>query len=317
MTKELFLWVEKYRPRTIDDCVLTKELKDTFKSIISSGKIPNMILSGSPGCGKTTVARALCNELNAEFMFINGSDESGIDVLRTKIRSFASSMSMTNSQKVVILDEADYLNPQSTQPALRGFIEEFSSNCSFIMTCNFKNKIIEPLHSRTTVIDFTIPNSQKKDLAKDVFVRVKKILKKENIEHDDKVLSQVLLKFFPDIRRLLGELQRFANTHGKITEGILSANLSLDVGTLFKVLKSRNYADMRQWVVENLSNDPSLLYRQIYDSCWKHLKPESLPQMVLLVADYQYKSAFAVDPEVCLLAFLTEVVAGCEFKESL
>jgi DNA polymerase III delta prime subunit len=276
-----------------------------------------MILSGPPGCGKTTIARALCSELNSDFMFINGSDESGIDVLRTKIRSFASSMSLTSSRKVVILDEADYLNPQSTQPALRGFIEEFSSNCSFILTCNYKNKIIEPLHSRATDIDFNISKIERKEIAKQTFIRLKNILKNEEIEYDEKVLSQVLVKFFPDIRRLLGELQRFSNTHGKITEGILSTNLTVDVSTLFKVLKSRNYADIRQWVVDNLSNDPASLYRQIYDSCWKHLKPESIPQMVILNADYQYKNAFAVDSEVCLLAFLTEVVASCEFKDSL
>jgi len=316
-TNDLFLWVEKFRPKFIDDCVLPKELKDTFKAIIKQGEIPNLILSGPPGCGKTTVAKALCSELGADILFINGSDESGIDVLRTKIRIFASSKSFTGAKKVVLLDEADYLNPQSTQPALRAFIEEFSENCSFILTCNFKNKIIEPLHSRCSVINFTISQGERKTIAKEMFLRLTKILKQENVEYDEKVLSQVLLKYFPDFRRLLGELQRFANTHGSITEGILSMNTSLDVPGLFKVLKSKNYPELRTWVVENMGNDSHTLYRQIYDACWKHLKPDSVPQMVLLQADYQYKSAFSVDPEVCLLAFLTEILASCEFKDSL
>lgn len=315
MTHEKFLWCEKYRPQTLEECILPDELKATFQSILEQKDVPNMLLAGPPGCGKTTVPKAICQQLNLEMMFINGSDESGIDVLRTKIKTFASSVSMLGGRKVVILDEADYLNANSTQPALRAFIEEFSDNCSFILTCNFKDKIIKPLHSRCTVLEFTVPQDERKNIAKQMFLRLKEILRKENVPHNDKVLSQVLLNYFPDFRRLINEIQRFATTHGEINEGILSINSNVDMAKLIDILKSRKYNDLRQWAVESLANnDATMIYKQVYDAAWKHMKPDSIPPLVLLVNDYSYKNAFVQDPEVCLMAFLTEVLASCELR---
>lgn len=306
-----FLWVEKYRPKVIGDCFLPQELKTYFSSMVTRGEVQNLLLSGSAGTGKTTVARALCEELNSDYILINGSEESGIDVLRTKIKQFASTVSFTGNIKVVILDEADYLNPNSTQPALRGFIEEFANNCRFIFTCNFKNRIIQPLHSRCAVIDFKIPSDEKPKLASSFFKRLIDILNAENIKHDPKVVAKVVEKHFPDFRRTLNELQRYSQT-GSIDEGILVSVSDANMAELVSSLKDKDWKKMRGWVVNNLDNDPSVLYRKIYDS----LVPltTQVPQLVLTIADYQYKSAFVSDQEINLVACLTELMASLEIK---
>lgn len=306
-----FLWVEEYRPKTIDDCVLPAELKEFFQGIVAKGDIQNMLLTGSAGTGKTTVARALCEELNCDYIIINGSEESGIDVLRTKIKSFASTVSFTGNTKVVILDEADYLNPNSTQPALRGFIEEFSNNCRFIFTCNYKNRIIPALHSRCTVVDFKIPKDEKRKIAVSFFKRIQTILEKENIKFDAKVVATVVEKYFPDFRRTLNELQRYS-TSGSIDEGILVNVGEENMNELVSALKEKDWKRMRAWVVNNLDNDPVSLFRKIYDT----LIPltNQVPQLVLTIADYQYKSAFVADQEINLVACLTEIMASVELK---
>ena len=309
--EKMFLWVEEYRPKTIDDCVLPSELKDFFKGIVAKGDIQNMLLTGSAGTGKTTVARALCEELNCDYIVINGSEESGIDVLRTKIKSFASTVSFTGNTKVVILDEADYLNPNSTQPALRGFIEEFSNNCRFIFTCNYKNRIIPALHSRCTVVDFKIPKDEKRKIAVSFFKRIQTILEKENIKFDAKVVATVVEKYFPDFRRTLNELQRYS-TSGSIDEGILVNVGEENMNELVSALKGKDWKRMRAWAVNNLDNDPVSLFRKIYDT----LIPltNQVPQLVLTIADYQYKSAFVADQEINLVACLTEIMASVELK---
>lgn len=309
--EKMFLWVEEYRPKTIDDCVLPSELKDFFKGIVAKGDIQNMLLTGSAGTGKTTVARALCEELNCDYIVINGSEESGIDVLRTKIKSFASTVSFTGNTKVVILDEADYLNPNSTQPALRGFIEEFSNNCRFIFTCNYKNRIIPALHSRCTVVDFKIPKDEKRKIAVSFFKRIQTILEKENIKFDAKVVATVVEKYFPDFRRTLNELQRYS-TSGSIDEGILVNVGEENMNELVSALKEKDWKRMRAWAVNNLDNDPVSLFRKIYDT----LIPltNQVPQLVLTIADYQYKSAFVADQEINLVACLTEIMASVELK---
>lgn len=306
-----FLWVEKYRPQTISECVLPNRLKDVFQSFVDQKEIPNMLLCGTAGTGKTTVARALCNELDCDYIIINGSDESGIDVLRTKIRDFASTVSFGGKTKVVILDEADYLNPNSTQPALRAFIEEFSQNCRFIFTCNFKNRIIEPLHSRTTVVEFKLKKEEKPQMASAFMARISNILDEENIEYSEKVLAELLMKYFPDYRRTLNELQRYSK-FGAIDEGILSNIAEVNMKGLCDSLKDKDFKKMRQWVSNNVDTDPQGLYRKIYDTLLD--KVVQVPHLVLLIADYQYKSAFVADQEINLTACLVDIMANVDMK---
>jgi DNA polymerase III delta prime subunit len=309
---EQFLWVERYRPRKIKDCILPESLKQTFQEFVDADNIPNMLLSGSAGTGKTTIARALCEELECDYIIINGSEESGIDVLRTKIKDFASTVSLAGKPKVVILDEADYLNPNSTQPALRGFIEEFSKNCRFIFTCNYKNRIIAPLHSRTTVIEFKINKDEKPQVAAKFFKRICDILDNEGVTFNQKVVAQLLQKYFPDYRRVLNELQRYASS-GTIDEGILSNIGDTNMKELTLALKDKDFKRMRTWVVNNLDNDPSVLFRRVYDTLLTEVN--QVPQLILLLADYQYKASFVADQEINLVACLTEIMAACSFKE--
>ena len=306
-----FLWVEKYRPQTISDCILPDGLKKTFQEYVDAGEISNMLLCGTAGTGKTTVARALCNELGCDYIVINGSDESGIDVLRTKIRDFASTVSFESKAKVVILDEADYLNPNSTQPALRAFIEEFSGNCRFIFTCNFKNRIIEPLHSRTSVIDFKIEKKDRPEMAQKFLGRMQYILTQEGIPYEQNVLAELLMKHFPDYRRVINELQRYSKS-GSIDSGILSNIAEINTKGLIDSLKDKDWKKMRQWVVNNVDNDPQGVYRKVYDALLDKVK--QVPHLVLLIADYQYKSAFVADQEINLTACLTDIMASVEFK---
>ena len=308
-----FLWVEKYRPKTIDECILPESLKTTFKQFIESGQLPNFLFCGTAGVGKTTIAKALCNEIGAEYLLINGSEESGIDVLRTKIKSFASTVSLTDSKKVVILDEADYLNANSTQPALRGFIEEFSANCRFIFTCNFKNRIIEPLHSRCSVVEFKIDGKDKQSIAAAFFKRATGILKDEGIEFDPKVVAEVVTKHFPDYRRILNELQRYSVT-GKIDSGIL-VNLSQEsFRELVGFLKEKKFPEVRKWVAKNSDIETSQLFKDLYDNAIDFLDPSTIHHLVLILADYQYKAAFVADHELNIMAALTEIMAQCKFK---
>lgn len=310
---DMFLWVEKYRPQKIDDCVLPDSLKATFKEYISKGELPNFLFAGSAGVGKTTVAKALCNEIGAEYLMINGSEESGIDTLRTKIKGFASTVSLTDAKKVVILDEADYLNANSTQPALRGFIEEFSNNCRFIFTCNFKNRIIEPLHSRCAVIEFKIDNAEKPKVAAAFFKRIVDILKNEQVEFDQKVVAELVTKYFPDFRRVLNELQRYS-VSGKIDSGILVNVSEESYKELIKMMKEKNFSEVRKWVAKNSDSDSVALFRQLYDSASTTIEPQSIPQLVLFLAEYQYKAAFVADHELNIMAALTEIMAHCKFK---
>jgi DNA polymerase III delta prime subunit len=308
-----YLWVEKYRPTKIDECILPKNLKETFKQFVQSGELPNFLFCGTAGVGKTTVAKALCNEIGAEYLLINGSEESGIDTLRTKIKSFASTVSLTDAKKVVILDEADYLNPNSTQPALRGFIEEFSNNCRFIFTCNFKNRIIDPLHSRCSVIDFKIENVEKQEIAAAFFKRTMGILKTENIEADQKVVAELVTKHFPDWRRVLNELQRYS-VSGKIDSGILVNMTEDSFKDLLKNMKDKNFTEVRKWVAKNGDSETINIFRQLYDTASVNMEPASIPQLVLILADYQYKAAFVADHELNLMAALTEVMSSCKMK---
>ena len=310
------LWVEKYRPKRIDDCILTSELKETFKQFVNQKEIPNLLLSGTAGTGKTTVARALCEELGVDYIIINGSDEGRqIDTLRHKIKNFASTVSLTEtaSHKVVILDEADYMNPESVQPALRNFIETFYKNCRFIFTCNYKNKILPALHSRCTVIDFTITNGQKVKSATQLMNRLCSILTDEKIEFNKKVIAELIQKHFPDFRRTINELQRYS-VRGKIDSGILFSITEADTKQLVAILKEKRFNDMRKWVINNLDKEPSSLFSNVYEILYKHLQPQSIPQAVLVIAGYQYKSAFVADQEINMVACLTEVMANCKFK---
>jgi len=308
-----YLWVERYRPQKIEECILPKNLKETFKQFVQTGELPNFLFCGTAGVGKTTVAKALCNEIGAEYLLINGSEESGIDVLRTKIKSFASTVSLTDSKKVIILDEADYLNPNSTQPALRAFIEEFSNNCRFIFTCNYKNRIIEPLHSRCSVIDFKIENTEKAEIAGAFFKRTIGILKAENIDADQKVVAELVTKHFPDWRRVLNELQRYS-VSGKIDAGILVNMTEDSFKDLLKNMKDKNFTEVRKWVAKNGDSETINIFRQLYDTASVHLEPASIPQLVLILADYQYKAAFVADHELNLMAALTEVMSSCKMK---
>jgi len=310
---EQLLWTEKYRPKTVEDCILPDVIKTTFQEYVKSGHIPNLLLSGSAGVGKTTIAKALCNEVGCDFIVINGSDESGIDVLRNKIKNYASSVSLSGGRKVIIIDEADYLNPNSTQPALRGAIEEFASNCSFIFTCNYKNRIIEPIHSRCAVIEFKIQNGQKAKMASAFFKRVEWILGEEKITYDREVIAALITKHFPDNRRILNELQRYSAS-GTIDNGILSNIADINLAELIKTIKDKDFTSMRKWVTQNLDNDPVRIYRKIYDSLYENLKPNSIPNAVMILAKYQYQSAFVADQEINLVACLTEFMVELELK---
>jgi DNA polymerase III delta prime subunit len=311
--KEHFLWVEKYRPKTIEDCILPETTKATFKEFLKKGEVPNLLLCGTAGTGKTTVARALCEELGCDYIVINGSDEGRqIDTLRTKIKGFASAMSMQNKTKVVIIDEADYLNRESVQPALRAFIETYSSNCRFIFTCNYKQKIIDPLHSRTTVIEFKTDKKDQPVLASKFMKRMQFVLDAEGITYKDKVLAELLMKYIPDYRRVLNEMQRYSSS-GTIDEGILSNISDINTKDLISSLKDKDWKKMRQWVANNVDTDPQGIFRYIYDSLLPEIK--TVPQMVLLIADYQYKAAFVADQEINLTACLTEIMATIQFKD--
>jgi DNA polymerase III delta prime subunit len=307
------LWVEKYRPKTIEECVLPDRLKVVFQEFVNKGEIPHLILAGTAGTGKTTVARALCTELGMDYLFLNGSDENGIDTFRMKIKGYASSLSLTGDKKAIIIDEADYLNPNSVQPALRGAMEEFEDNCRFIFTCNYKNRIIEPLHSRSTVIDYRLKAEEKPKMARDFMRRVEDMLKTEAVPYNAKVLRDFLMKHFPDFRKTINELQTYAQTHGEVNEGILSASADVSLTDLIRALKDRNFRDMRQWVAQHGNDDPSRLYRKIYDSLYDILKKESIPPAVIVLAKYQYQAAFVADQELNLTACLTELMAECEF----
>ncbi len=308
---EHMLWVEKYRPKTIEECILPDALKKTFQDFVNQKKIPNLLLSGTAGVGKTTVARALCEEVGCDYIIINGSDENGVDAVRVKIKNYASSMSLSGGRKVVILDEADYLTPNA-QAILRAGIEEFASNCSFIFTCNFKNRIIDPLHSRCTVIDFKA-NGSKAKMASQFFHRVCGILNDEGVTYDKEVVAAVITKHFPDNRRILNELQRYS-VSGTIDKGILAAVSDVQLGELFKALKDKDFASCRKWVTNNLDNDQSRIFRGLYDGLYEQLKPGSVPQLVLILAKYQYQAAFVADHEINLIACLTEIMVECEFK---
>ena len=311
-----YLWVEKYRPKTIEDCILSQDIKETFSQFLKQKEIPNLLLSGTAGTGKTTVARALCEELGADYIIINGSDEGRqIDTLRNKIKNFASTVSLTEdaNHKVVIIDEADYMNADSVQPALRNFIETFYNNCRFIFTCNYKNKIIPALHSRCTVIDFAIKNGQKVKTAKSFMERMSGLLKDENIEFDKKVLAELIQKYYPDFRRTINELQRYS-VRGKIDSGILFSLSEANTKELVKTLKDKKFNDMRKWVVQNIDKEPASLFRGIYDSMYDSLDSKSVPQAILIIAGYQYKAAFVADHEINMVACLTEIMASCKFK---
>jgi DNA polymerase III delta prime subunit len=310
-----FLWVEKYRPRTIEDTILPKHLKDTFQAIVDSGEMQNMLFTGTAGLGKTTVAKALCRELDCDYIVVNGSEEGNIETLRGKIKQFASSISLQGGYKVVILDEADYLNPQSTQPALRGFIEEFSNNCRFILTCNFKNRIIEPLHSRCGVYEFNTNKKSLALLAQDFMTnRLEYILKTENVQYEPRVLAELIMKHAPDWRRVINEIQRLAaSNNNSIHPGVLGSTASSPVDSLVVSLKEKNFKKVRAWVVNNQDVDTSTVFRSLYDSMSEKVKPQSIPQMILILADYQYKNAFVADHELNTVACMVEVMSSVEF----
>ena len=307
------LWVEKYRPQTIEECILPSELKQTFQQFVDNEEIPNLLLTGTAGVGKTTIAKAMLEQIGCTYMMINGSEESGIDMLRTKIKNFASTVSMDGKRKYVILDEADYLNPQSTQPALRGFIEEFSRNCGFILTCNFRNRIIEPLHSRCSTVEFRIPNAEKPHLAMGFMKRVQHILETENVKSDERVVAELINKFFPDWRRCLNELQRYSAT-GNIDAGILVNLSDTSIKELVSFIKDKDFKSCREWVVHNLDNDPHRIYRRVYDSLSGNVPDSAIPHCVLILGNYSYKSAFVADQEINLLACLTEMMIEVPFK---
>jgi DNA polymerase III delta prime subunit len=309
---EHLLFTEKYRPKKINDCILPERLKKPFQEYVNQSNIPNLLLAGGAGVGKTTVAKAMCEEIGCDYMVINGSDESGIDTFRTKIKNYASSMSLSGGRKVIIIDEADYLNPNSTQPALRNAIEEFAVNCSFIFTCNYKTRIIEPLHSRCAVIDFGLKNDEKASMAAQFFKRLQGVLETEKVEFDDKVIAELVKKHFPDFRRVLNELQRYSQ-FGKIDTGVLAQIGNIQIDEIVTHIKSKDFGAIRKWVATN-DLDTNTVFRQLYDSLYDIMKPQSIPQAVLIIADYQYKNAFVADPEINLVACLTELMANCEYN---
>jgi DNA polymerase III delta prime subunit len=306
-----FLWVEKYRPQTINECILDDSLKSTFNQIIKGGELPNMMFTGTAGVGKTTVARALCNELGLDHIIINGSEDGNIDTLRGKIKQFASTVSLQGGYKVVILDEADYLNPQSTQPALRGFIEEFSNNCRFILTCNFKNRIIEPLHSRCSVYEFNV--GAKATLAGQFMERLQYILTEEKVTAEPAVLAELIMKYIPDWRRVINECQRYGIS-GSIDTGILVTLSESSIKNLMEDLKSKDFKGMRKWVVDNIDMESAKVFRMIYDNMLDYIDPSYIPQLVMTLADYSYKDAFVADHELNTVACLTEIMAQGKFK---
>ncbi len=308
---EHLLWTEKYRPKNIEDCILPERLKKPFQEYVTQKNIPNLLLTGGAGVGKTTVAKAMCNEIGCDFMIINGSDENGIDMVRNKITNYASSMSFTGGRKVIIIDEADYLSANA-QAAFRNAIEEFAGNCSFIFTCNFKNKIIEPLHSRCAVIEFTLKASEKSSMATQFFKRVQTILSSEEIAYETPVVAELIKKHFPDFRRVINELQRFSK-FGKIDTGVLAQIIDVSLADIIKFIKDKDFGAIRKWVASN-DVDPASLYRKLYDNLYEVLKPQSIPQAVVIIADYQYKQAFVADQEINLVACLTELMVSLEFK---
>ena len=315
MSRDEFLWVEKYRPKTIEDCILPDNIKKTFQGFLSKGEVPNLLLAGPAGCGKTTVAKALCNELGVDYYVINGSDEGRfLDTVRNTAKNFAStvSLSSTAKHKVIIIDEADNTT-NDVQLLLRAFTEEFSGNCRFILTCNFKNKIIEPLHSRCACIDFSTNSKDRPKLASQFFNRLGVVLEAESIEADPKVLAELINKHFPDWRRVLNECQRYSSS-GQIDAGILATFSDVKVNDLVKKLKDKDFPEVRKWVVNNLDNDTSVLLRRIYDACYDSLVPNTIPSAVLILAKYQYQMAFVADQEINMIACLTEIMCECEFK---
>ena len=305
------LWTEKYRPQTINDCILPERLKKPFQEYVNQKNIPNLLLTGGAGVGKTTVAKAMCKEIGCDYLVINGSDESGIDTFRTKIKNYASSMSLAGGRKVIIIDEADYLNPNSTQPALRNAIEEFSENCSFIFTCNYKNRIIEPLHSRCAVIEFSLRNGEKAKMAAAFFKRIQTVLQSESVDFDDAVIAELIKKHFPDFRRVINELQRYSQ-FGKIDTGILAQIGDVSINEIVKSVREKDFGAIRKWVASH-EVDSNTLFRKLYDNLYETLKPQSIPQAVLILADYQYKAAFVADQEINTVACLTELMVNCEF----
>jgi len=307
-----FLWVEKYRPKTVSDCILPDRIKKAFQEYVDKGSIPNLMLTGSAGVGKTTVAMAMCEEIGLNHLFINSSEERGIDMLRTKIKGYASTISLTGGRKVIILDEADYLTPEA-QAGLRGAIEEFSENCTFIFTCNFKSRLIDALHSRCSVIDFSLKVEEKPKMAMLFFKRLSKILENEGVNYDKAVLQQIVGKYFPDYRRTLNELQRYSAS-GSIDAGTLSQVSDVrKIADLVGYLKEGNFSEMRKWVVANSDIEPARIYRKVYDSLYEYFKPTSIPQAVVIISRYQYQSAFVADQEINLVACLTEIMVDCEF----
>ena len=312
MNKDI-LWVEKYRPQTIQDCILPNTIKDSLQEFVDKNHVPNLLLSGGAGIGKTTSAVALCKETNSDYIIINGSEESGIDLLRSKLDQYCSSVSMTGGIKVVIIVEADYLNPSSTQPAMRGFIEGFSSNCSFIFTCNFKNRIIDPIHSRCAVIDYKIAKKDSPVIASSFFKRICTILEGEGVKYNQQVLIELVNKYFPDFRRCLNELQRYS-VSGEIDSGILANISDQSIEDLMNLLKDKKFNDMRKWVAENLDNDSTKIFKKLYEALNTKVQENSIPQVVITLADYQYKSAFVADQELNKVACLTEDMADASFK---
>lgn len=311
---EQFLWVEKYRPQKIDDCILPERLKQTFKDYVAQGELPHMLLCGTAGVGKTTIAKALCNEIGAEYIVLNGSDTGGhVDTLRLLVKGFATTVSLTDAKKIVIMDEADYMQAQSTQPALRNYMEEFSANCRFIFTANYKNRIIEPIHSRCAVIDFKIEPKDKQELAASFFKRATQILKQENIQFDPKVVAELITKHFPDYRRVLNELQRYS-VSGKIDSGILVNVSQESYKDLVKFLKEKDFTNARKWVGKNSDSDTVGLFRELYDNSVQYLDQGSIPALVLILAKYQYQGAFVADHELNIMAALTEIMVECKFK---
>lgn len=311
MNTEQLLWTEAYRPKTIEECILPERLKKPFQEYVNQKNIPNLLLAGGAGVGKTTVAKAMCEEIGCDYMIINGSDENGVDIVRDKIKTYASSMSLAGGRKVIIIDEADYLSPNA-QAAFRNAIETFSKNCSFIFTCNFKNKLIEPLHSRCAVIDFALKNNEKAQMASQFFKRIQQILRSEEIQAEDKVVAEVVKKHFPDFRRVINELQRFSK-FGNIDTGILAQVSETPISEVIKFVKEKDFGSIRKWVGSN-DIDPTEFFRKIYDNLYDILQPASIPQAVVILADYQYKQAFVADAEINIVACLTELMVSVEFK---